>query len=183
MAEKTADIGDNSERLEALIIAHAKYIRDQDAVIEGHQGQVRAAKLVRKGMVAAFTSETGLPIELLKEALGKGQTTRVDLQLRENQRRFIFRALAIPVASETTDIETLAARDEAFWNRHGYAQGVKDLPATHPPGIPAEFIQAWLRGHAAGCERLSWAQAEQQGTAPERKVPVAETEKEPEAVH
>jgi hypothetical protein len=165
--ESAPGVGDNSEAREAALIRHMHVLRLARADTDAAKQVVKTRQKVETALRNAANSD-GFMLKIIDEALKKEGQTRVDQQREENDRRFIFSALGLPVAQDGADLVTEAQRDERFWGQHGYSSGLKGLPAEAPPGMPGEFVQTWMRRHAAGADRLGWAQAEQQGASPER---------------
>ena len=165
--KKTSKLGDNSEAREAALLVNMARLRAVNAEVDMAKAVVDGAKENRKVVRGEILAD-GFKLKVLDEAIAKEKQSRVDQQAEENERRFVFTSLGLPIAQDGVDLETAAQRDEKFWGDHGYATGVKGLAAEKPPGIPPEFLQVWLKRHAAGADRLAWAQAEQQGIVAER---------------
>jgi len=172
MADDSGELKNALDEREALLHQSVADLRTANAAIERAQAAVKVAKKAAK-IVRNAAKLRGFTLAILDEALKReGQGNAREQQAHEEERAFVFKALGLPVGllhqSGDFDFGDPEKRDERYWGDEGYRRGVQGLDADLPEGIPPHFHQVFLLRHAAGADRLAWAQAER-GLNPEMK--------------
>lgn len=163
-------IGHNSEAMEIAVHRHMAAFHEHLDAIEVAQGAVAAAKkafkLVRNAAKIDFTLKILDEAIALERQAGNGRQQEKD----EAQRFFIHSVRGLPTATKQGDLfggQDQDIRDEKYWSDHGYNAGVRGESATPSPDMPTQFMQTWLKRHAAGADRLAWSMADK-GLSPEK---------------
>lgn len=173
--------GHNINARESSLLFHVQQFRESRAKIAELMVPLKNAQKVFTTRRNA-ASQAGWTLEILDKALKREeQGNRRQQSKQAEEEAFVMRMLGLPFGNSDEQMDMFAdadqdTKDEFFWGQHGYSQGLRGLPAKAPPDMPTQFLQAWLKRHAAGAERLAWA-ASEQGHSPERPPSEAERAK------
>lgn len=157
-----AKAGHNSDAMEISLLKHMAQFRDDRLIIAEAQEALKAVKKRHK-ISRNAAKQDGWLLKVLDEALDVEENNDRDAVKEADQRRFVFETLALPLGLHNGELfgePANDAQDEAYWGDRGYNDGLKGLAAKAPAGVSPQFIQAYLRRHAAGADRVAWAQAE-----------------------
>ena len=156
--------GHNSQAREIALLKHIAAIREQnDKLAE----VMSLAKVIKKDLkrVRNLAKEANFTLSIIDEALkieAKGNDR--ETQKAAEERVFVFQCLGLPTGMRQGDLFSdlpNEALDESFWSDNGYNAGLRGMEAKPPTQMPPHLTQTWMLRHAAGRERISWAQAEQ----------------------
>jgi hypothetical protein len=161
--------GHNSrEQKEILLLNHVANLRQANASITVAMSAVKVAKKAAK-LVRNAAKLDGFTLKILDEALEIESQVgeRREQERQAEERVFVFETLGLPLGMRQGELDLPAPkRDAKFWGDLGYQRGIAGEPQD-AADVPPEFLQAYLKRHTAGAEKLAWAQAER-GQNPER---------------
>lgn len=159
---KAAELAAQKEARQAQFLSYFAAAMKQSGVCDAIAAQLKAAKDDLSQILDLASAAGHLKTEI-RDLMADAKAPRKDLQAKQNRMNEYRRWLGQPVEQTQTDIEAwtktpVEVRDQDYWNRIGYNDGLYGRDAEPPEDMEPRFGPHYLAGWNEGQARLIWAQ-------------------------